>query len=150
MAHDASNNNPTKEIVHALLGIVLLLVIIAGIAISAWLRPAGNHEPATVPATEQGKLLEEKIKAIEAPKSAEAPKADAATADTAATGAEAPKTEAPKTETADATAADTDKADATKADSAEAKAEDTAKPADATAADTKTEAPKAEEAPKVQ
>ena len=61
MAHDASNNNPTKEIVHALIGIVLLLTMIAGIAISAWLRPAGNHEVATVPATEAGKVLEEKF-----------------------------------------------------------------------------------------
>lgn len=149
MAHDASNNNPTKEIVHALLGIVLLLVIIAGIAISAWLRPAGNHEPATVPATEQGKLLEEKIKAIEAPKPAEAPKADAAATDTAATDAEAPKTEAPKTET-DVASADTAKADSAEAKADAPKAEDTAKPADAAAADAKTEAPKAEEAPKAQ
>lgn len=68
MAHDASNNNPKKEIVHALLGFVLLLVIVAGIAVSGWLRPAGSHEVAAVPATEKGKLLEEKLKSQEAPK----------------------------------------------------------------------------------
>ena len=67
MAHDASNNNPTKEIIHSLLGISLLLVIILGIAISAWLRPAGNHEPATEPATKAGQILAEKISAIENP-----------------------------------------------------------------------------------
>ena len=67
MAHDASNNNPTKEIIHSLLGISLLLVIILGIAISAWLRPAGNHEPATEPATKAGQMLAEKISAIENP-----------------------------------------------------------------------------------
>ncbi|MDO4699997.1 MAG: hypothetical protein Q4A69_04880 [Moraxella sp.] len=67
MAHDASNNNPKKEIVHALLGAVVLLVIIAGIAVSGWLRPAGNHEIATVPATAKGKALEEVLKAQEAP-----------------------------------------------------------------------------------
>lgn len=67
MAHDASNNNPKKEIAHALIGIVLLLTIIAGIAVSGWLRPAGNHEEATVAATKHGKLLEEFIQSQEAP-----------------------------------------------------------------------------------
>lgn len=58
-AHDASQNKPAKEVFHALIGIVLLLVIIAGIAIFAWLRPAGNHEPATVSATPAGRALDE-------------------------------------------------------------------------------------------
>ncbi|STY90383.1 hypothetical protein [Moraxella bovis] len=58
-AHDASENNPTKEIIHALIGVVLLLVIIGGIAVFAWLRPAGNHEPATVSATPAGRALDE-------------------------------------------------------------------------------------------
>lgn len=52
MAHDASNNNPAKEALTALVGITLLLVMIAAIAISAWLRPAGEHQPQT-PAIEQ-------------------------------------------------------------------------------------------------
>ena len=52
MAHDASQNNPVKESVTALAGIVLLLVIIGGIAVSAWLRPAGEHQPAETAATE--------------------------------------------------------------------------------------------------
>ncbi|MFC0820169.1 hypothetical protein [Moraxella marmotae] len=52
MAHDASNNNPVKESAMALVGIVLLFVMIGAIAVSAWLRPAGEHaaaeqEPAT-------------------------------------------------------------------------------------------------------
>lgn len=141
MAHDASNNNPTKEIVHALIGIVLLLTMIAGIAISAWLRPAGNHEVATVPATEAGKVLEEKLKAIDAPKTEEAAPATAeAPADAAATAtADAPKAEGADTATANAEAP---KADATtdtaKADAEAPKAEE--KPAD-TAAE-----PKADEA----
>lgn len=84
MAHDASNNNPKKEIVHALLGTVLLLVIIAGIAISAWLRPAGNHEPATAPATEKGRLLEETLKQVEAPKEGSAQAEASASAPAAA------------------------------------------------------------------
>lgn len=43
--HDAVENNPVKEIMTALVGIVLLLTIIAGIAVSGWLRPAGQHAP---------------------------------------------------------------------------------------------------------
>lgn len=127
MAHDASNNNPVKEIIHSLLGLALLFTLIGGIAVSAWLRPAGNHEPATEPATPAGKALVEKLNAIEAPK------ADEAKADTA----QAPKTDDTKAE-------DTAKADtATQADPAktdEAKAE--TKPADTATA----EAPKADEA----
>ncbi len=46
MAHDASDNNPVKESLTAVAGLVLLLVIIAGIGISAFLRPAGDHHPA--------------------------------------------------------------------------------------------------------
>lgn len=82
MAHDASNNNPKKEIVHALLGAVLLLVIIAGIAVSGWLRPAGNHEVATVPATAKGKALEEALQAQE-PKAEAQPTAEATASATA-------------------------------------------------------------------
>lgn len=43
MAHDAYDNNPKKELLTALMGILLLLAIIAGIGVSAWLRPAGDH-----------------------------------------------------------------------------------------------------------
>lgn len=43
MAHDAYDNNPKKETLTALIGILLLLAIIGGIAVSAWLRPAGEH-----------------------------------------------------------------------------------------------------------
>lgn len=130
MAHDASNNNPTKEIVHALIGIVLLLTMIAGIAISAWLRPAGNHEVATVPATEAGKVLEEKLKAIDAPKTEEAAPATEAPADAAATAtADAPKAEGADTATANAEAPKADEAtDTAKADAEAPKAEE--KPAD--------------------
>lgn len=46
--HDATENNPVKEILTALVGIVLLLVIIGGIAVFGWLRPAGHHYPAGV------------------------------------------------------------------------------------------------------
>lgn len=56
MAHDASNNNPLKETLTAAAGIGLLLVIIAGIAISAWLRPAGEHQPAEPVAEEAAQV----------------------------------------------------------------------------------------------
>lgn len=72
MAHDASNNNPKKEVLQALVGIALLLTIIAGIGVSAWLRPAGNHEPATVSATEAGRKLDDLYQKQAAPASATA------------------------------------------------------------------------------
>lgn len=43
MAHDIVENNPKKEIMYALVGISLFLAIVLLIAISAFLRPAGNH-----------------------------------------------------------------------------------------------------------
>ena len=43
MAHHAVENNPKKEIMYALVGIVLFLAMVLLIAISAYLRPAGNH-----------------------------------------------------------------------------------------------------------
>lgn len=45
--HDVLDNNPKKEILTSLIGIVLLAVMIGGIAVSAYLRPAGDHYPAT-------------------------------------------------------------------------------------------------------
>lgn len=128
MAHDASNNNPVKEIIHSLLGILLLLVIISGIAVSAWLRPAGNHEPATEPATPAGKALAEKIAAIENP-------APEKTTDTApvAEAANSATDQAQEADKDSSTANDTpaDKAqEPTKADNAQAKTEtDESKPA---------------------
>lgn len=87
-AHDASENNPTKEIIHALIGVVLLLVIIGGIAVFAWLRPAGNHEPATVSATPAGKALDELAQKETNPTDAQKAQAVAeATADTPASPA---------------------------------------------------------------
>lgn len=44
--HDAVENNPTKETLTAVVGLVPLVVIIVGIAVFAWLRPAGQHAPA--------------------------------------------------------------------------------------------------------
>lgn len=55
--HDAVENNPKKEVLTALVGITLLLAIIAGIAVSAWLRPAGDHHPST-PAGEEAPVAE--------------------------------------------------------------------------------------------
>lgn len=55
--HDAVENNPKKEVLTTLVGITLLLVIIAGIAVSAWLRPAGDHHPST-PAGEEAPVAE--------------------------------------------------------------------------------------------
>lgn len=89
-AHDAFENNPTKEIIHALIGVVLLLVLIGGIAVFAWLRPAGNHEPKTVSATPAGRALDELIQQENNPTDAQKAEAVAvatapdATADTVA------------------------------------------------------------------
>ena len=103
MAHDASQNNPAKETIHALIGIVLLLVIIGGIAVFGWLRPAGNHEPATVSATPAGRALDELIQK-EANDNAQATataEASETSAEASAEGAEAPVED---TATADAPA----------------------------------------------
>ncbi len=72
MAHDATENNPKKEALMALVGIGLLLTIIAGIGVSAWLRPAGEHfvEPVMVEAVEQATLVEGQSEAV-APAQAE-------------------------------------------------------------------------------
>lgn len=43
MADDISNNSPLKETFVTLAGTALFLAIVLLIAISAWLRPAGNH-----------------------------------------------------------------------------------------------------------
>lgn len=45
--HEVLDNNPKKELMTALLGIGLFLVLVLGIVISAYLRPAGDHYPAT-------------------------------------------------------------------------------------------------------
>lgn len=128
MAHDASNNNPVKEIIHSLLGILLLLVIISGIAVSAWLRPAGNHEPATEPATPAGKALAEKIAAIENP----APEKTADTAPAEATNSATDQAQEADKDSSTAVASDTpaNKAqEPTKADNTQAKTETEPKPA---------------------
>ncbi|WP_066800349.1 hypothetical protein [Moraxella oblonga] len=116
MAHDASQNNPKKEIAFALVGITAFLVIVLGIGISGFLRPAGNHEVATVSATEAGQKLEEALKAIEKPKAEENAAAegasDSAPVDTTKTdSAEATdKPAEPSENTAEATAEATDTA----------------------------------------
>ncbi|ANB92047.1 hypothetical protein MOVS_08750 [Moraxella ovis] len=98
MAHDASNNNPTKETLTALVGTVLLLVMIAAIGIFAWLRPAGEHQPKAPTAEEAA------AEATVAPAEETAPAAEAST-DTA---------EAPATQASDAAVAEAqDKLDQT-------------------------------------
>ncbi len=52
--HDVVENNPKKEIATALIGIVLLVAIIGGIALFGWLRPAGDHYPRTADAETVG------------------------------------------------------------------------------------------------
>lgn len=76
--HDVVENNPKKEVLTALIGIVLLLTMIAGIAVFAWLRPAGDHYPATATpeVTEQAQV---------APTPEAGASANTATAETAAT-----------------------------------------------------------------
>lgn len=43
MAHHVVENNPKKELLYALVGILLFLSMVLLIGISAFLRPAGNH-----------------------------------------------------------------------------------------------------------
>lgn len=53
---DATQNNPVKEISYALVGIVAFLVMVLFIAVSAFLRPAGEHvtpEATAAESTEQ-------------------------------------------------------------------------------------------------
>lgn len=49
--HDVLDNNPKKELLTTLIGVVLFVVIVAGIAIFAFLRPAGEH-PVDAPAAQ--------------------------------------------------------------------------------------------------
>lgn len=51
MAHDASQNKPTKETLFALVGTAMFLAIVLGIGISAFLRPAGEHQPVVIEQT---------------------------------------------------------------------------------------------------
>lgn len=125
MAHDASQNNPKKEVATALIGIVLLLAIILGIGVSAFLRPAGEHQPkaSEVASEVQTATAQSGETASEQPAdSATAPSADTATAT------------AESTDTATATASSTETTTAT-AESTEATAEQPAgetTPADGT------------------
>ncbi|WP_297288141.1 hypothetical protein [Moraxella sp.] len=107
MAHDASNNNPTKETLTALVGTVLLLVMIAAIGIFAWLRPAGEHQPKAPTA--------EEVAAAEAEAAAEtAPATEATVAPAEETAPAAEATEAPATQASDAAVAEAqDKLDQT-------------------------------------
>lgn len=114
MAHDASQNNPKKEVATALIGIVLLLAIILGIGVSAFLRPAGEHQPkaSEVASEVQTATAQSGETASEQPAdSATAPSADSATAPSADTAtATAESTEA----TAEQPAGETTPADGTK------------------------------------
>lgn len=92
MAHDASQNNPKKEVATALIGIVLLLAIILGIGVSAFLRPAGEHQPkaSEVASEVQTATAQSGESASEQPAdSATAPSADTATATAESTEATA-------------------------------------------------------------
>lgn len=93
--HDVVDNNPKKEILMSLVGIGLFLLLIAGIAVSAWLRPAGDHPAtATSPATQEAQLVNPDS-ASTAPAQAEnagEPIVTPQTGTTATTGTAAPAT----------------------------------------------------------
>lgn len=91
MAHDAINNNPKKELLIALIGIALLLTIIGGIAVSAWLRPAGEHQPVSDPNSTDTARIVNTESATVAPAQAENAGVDAQAATlTTATAADSP------------------------------------------------------------
>lgn len=48
--HEVLDTNPKKELMTATLGIGLFLALVLGIVVSAYLRPAGDHYPATTEA----------------------------------------------------------------------------------------------------
>lgn len=110
MAHDIVENNPKKEIMYSLAGTLLFLGIVLLIAISAFLRPAGNHVD---------------VKALNA--AAEAKAAASATPTTApVTAATAASASGETTNTASATAPDATVASPDRAKEAPAdKAKDT-------------------------
>lgn len=45
--HEVLDTNPKKELMTAVLGIGLFLALVLGIVVSAYLRPAGDHYPAS-------------------------------------------------------------------------------------------------------
>lgn len=59
MAHHDVENNPKKEIATTLVGLALLLTIIGGIAVSAWLRPAGDHHPTVIETAQAAETVAE-------------------------------------------------------------------------------------------
>lgn len=104
--HDVVDNNPKKEILTALIGIVLLLALIAGIAVFAWLRPAGEH-PVIIEQTSDSAELVNTEAASTAPaqseNAGEAVAPQTATEATSGTSAPAEQTDATTPPDADST-----------------------------------------------
>ena len=81
---DASQNNPKKEFTYAMIGTAAFLAIVLLIGISAFLRPAGNHDMPKATVAEPAKEEAAKPAAAEP-----AAATDAATTDATATEATA-------------------------------------------------------------
>lgn len=91
MAHDVVDNNPKKEILFALIGIVTFLSIVLLIGISAFLRPAGDHVDV--------QALNKTVEATTAPEASAPATTDTAKTETATT--EQPAEATTNTATAD-------------------------------------------------
>lgn len=50
--HDVVQNNTKQELLFSLVGLALFALLAGGIAVSAYLRPAGEHQPLTDPTPE--------------------------------------------------------------------------------------------------
>ncbi len=62
--HDVVENNPKKEFVTSLAGVLLFALLIAGIVVSAYLRPAGDHQPMITDAEPQATLVNAESEAV--------------------------------------------------------------------------------------
>lgn len=100
MSDHVLDNNPKKEVLFALGGVVLFLGLVLIIGISAFLRPAGEH--ITAEPTAESVAADEAAVIAAAPAAAPAPVAEVATDGAAATTVPADATVTPAPDTGDA------------------------------------------------
>lgn len=84
---DASQNNPKKEFTYAMIGTAAFLAIVLLIGISAFLRPAGNHDMPKAAVAEPAKEEAAKPAAAEPAAATDATTTEATATDATATDA---------------------------------------------------------------